>query len=361
MSSIDNNDAPRLQEAVARAFSDQQPLRVIGHASKARWLPPLSNAVQMLSVSEHVGVEQYAPDELVVTVRAGTPLAQLRAVLSAQRQMLAFDPPEFDQLGTVGGAIAAGIAGPARPWRGGVRDAVLGVELLNGMGERLHFGGQVMKNVAGYDLSRLQVGACGTLGVLLSVSLRLAPLPLVEATHRTSLATEDDAYAWLRRYALGTLPVTALSFEPSLPDAPCHVRLSGPAAVVAAAAADFGPRISDADLYWQSLRDQRHSFFATRASLWRVSLPLGATDLELPYPTLVEWGGALRWLQLPVDHDPQELLTRVQALGGHCRRYGSGQGIGPVVPAAGRALLQRLQTAFDSQHILNPGLDVHAN
>ena len=133
------------------------------------------------------------------------------------------------------------------------------------------------------------------------------------------------------------------------------------AAVVAAAGVGLGPRISDADLYWQSLRDQRHSFFAITAQLWRASLPLGAADLGLPYPTLVEWGGALRWLQLPVDHEPRELLARVQALGGHCRRYGPGQGLGPVVPAAARTVLQRLQTAFDSQHILNPGLDVHAN
>lgn len=360
----DNNDAPRLQEMVVQACAEQQPLRVVGQASKARWLPPMSDAAQMLSVSEHTGIDHYAPDELVVTVRAGTPLAQLRTVLAAQQQMLAFDPPEFDQLGTVGGAVATGLAGPARPWRGGVRDAVLGVELLNGMGERLNFGGQVMKNVAGYDLSRLQVGACGTLGVLLSVSLRLAPMPMVEATHRTSLACEADAYAWLRRFAVGSLPVTALSFEPSLPDAPCYVRLSGPAAVVAAASVDLGPRISDAEFYWHSLRDQKHEFFGRSEQaeqLWRVSLPFGAADLGLPYATLVEWGGALRWVQLPHEHDPRELLARVNTLGGHARRFGAGQGLGPIVPAAGQAVLQRLQTAFDSQHILNPGLDVHAN
>lgn len=365
----DNNDAPRLQETVAKAFAEQQPLRITGQASKARWLPTMSNQAHMLSVGEHVGIEHYAPDELVVTVRAGTPLAQLRAVLAAQQQMLAFDPPEFDQLGTVGGAVATGLSGPARPWRGGVRDSVLGVELLNGMGERLNFGGRVMKNVAGYDLSRLQVGACGTLGVLLSVSLRLVPMPIVEATHRTSLASESDAYAWLRRYALGALPVTGLSFEPSQPDAPCYVRLSGPAAVVAAASVDLGPRVSDANLYWQSLRDLRHSFFspndaptdASTDQLWRVSLPLGSPDLGLPYPNLVDWGGALRWVQLPAEHEPRELLARVQSLGGHARSFGSGQGLGPVVPTAGAAVLQRLQTAFDSQHILNPGLDVHAN
>ena len=278
MVSVDSNDAERLQEAVASAFASKQKLRVVGHASKARWLPPLSASTQILSLSEHVGVEQYAPDELVITVRAGTPLSQLRAVLAAQDQMLAFEPPEFDGLGTVGGAVASGIAGPGRPWRGAVRDAVLGVELLNGMGERLHFGGQVMKNVAGYDLSRLQVGACGTLGVLLSVSLRLAPTPMVEATHKTSLAGEADPYEWLRRHAVGQLPVTGMSFEPGEPEAPCYVRLSGPAAVVAAASTDLGPRISDADLHWQQLRDHQHRFFQAPAQLWRVSLPLGAPD-----------------------------------------------------------------------------------
>lgn len=357
----DNNDALRLQDVVSAACARQQPLRVVGQASKAQWLPPVNDNAQLLSVSEHVGIQHYAPDELVVTVRAGTPLAQLRTLLAAQQQMLAFDPPEFGQLGSVGGAVATGLAGPARPWRGGVRDAVLGVELLNGKGEQLNFGGQVMKNVAGYDLSRLQVGACGTLGVLLSVSLRLAPIPMVEATHRTALASTDDPYGWLRRFALGTLPVTALSFEPNLPDAPCYVRLSGPAAVVAAAGVDLGPRINDANLYWQSLRDQEHDFFATTDQLWRVSLPFGTADLGLPHPTLVEWGGALRWVQLPLEHNPQELLARVKKLGGHCRPFGSGQGLGPVVPAAGQATLQRLQAAFDPQHILNPGLDVYAN
>lgn len=361
MSAVDNNDAQRLQDTVRKAFADKQALRLVGHASKARWLPGLSKSAQMLSLSEHVGVEQYAPDELVVTVRAGTPLSQLRSILAAQHQMLAFDPPEFDRRGTVGGAVASGIAGPGRPWQGGARDAVLGVELINGMGERLQFGGQVMKNVAGYDLSRLQVGACGTLGVLLSVSLRLAPMPVVEATHKTFLADEDDPYAWLRRYAGGQLPVTALSFEPNEPGAPCFVRFSGPAAVVAAASAGMGARVSDADFHWRAMRDLLHPFFHTDAQLWRISLPLGAPDLGLPYPTLVDWGGLLRWIQLPEDRDPRELRARVQTLGGHCRRFDSGQGISPVIPSAGQALVRRLQEAFDSQRILNPGLEAHAD
>ncbi len=367
MSAANFDDSGRLQAAVQQAQGEKQPLRIMGQGSKARLLAPISGSGQLLSTTEHRGIETYAPDELVVTVRAGTPVAELNAMLAAHGQMLACDPPQDLATGSVGGAVAAGLAGPGQPWRGGVRDSVLGVSLLNGMGEIVNFGGQVMKNVAGYDVSRLQVGACGAFGVLLNVSLRVAPLPPVETSCEFELPLAG-AYQTLRELAVGILPVTALSYIPAQEQA--WVRFSGPPQVVADATQGFGVSMRDPEQRWQSLRDHTHPFFAEVVDesqaplcLWRVSLPLGAEDLALPHPTLVEWGGALRWLAISND-DPKALTRlqqRVQELGGHVRQFGGGVGVAPTVPASQQPLVKRLRQAFDPLALFNPGLVASAN
>ena len=210
-----------------------------------------------LSVAGHTGVIAHRPNELVLTARAGTPLAHIERLLDSHRQMLPFDPPQFGGQGTFGGAIATGLTGPARPWRGGARDSVLGVEIVNGMGERLRFGGSVIKNVAGYDVSRLLTGAFGTLGVILSASVRLLPKPEAEQT----LVRECDAARagrWLRAWSRWPLPITATCFESGL----LRVRVSGARTAIADAATELGMPMRDPDpTFWQRVRDHDHPWF----------------------------------------------------------------------------------------------------
>ena len=264
---VESDRTAELTERVRDARARQVKLAVFGSRSKS-WC--LANAEgELLAVNGHCGVIEYRPEELVVTVRAGTPLADVVELLAEHGQYLPFEPPLVGGGGTVGGAVAAGLAGPGRPWRGSVRDAVLGVEMLNGLGERLVFGGQVMKNVAGYDLSRLQAGACGTLGVLLSVSLRLLPLPEVEET-RVLRCTGEEAQQLVRGWARSSLPVTAT----------CHlagrlnVRISGADSPVQTAAASLGGE-RGGDALWKELRDRALPCFERRPgrTLWESPAP----------------------------------------------------------------------------------------
>ncbi|MDE0365615.1 MAG: glycolate oxidase subunit GlcE [Gammaproteobacteria bacterium] len=338
-----------LTERIRDARARQVKLAVFGSRSKS-WC--LANAEgELLAVTGHSGVIEYRPEELVVTVRAGTPLADLVELLAEHGQYLPFEPPRVGGGGTVGGAVAAGLAGPGRPWRGSVRDAVLGVEMLNGLGERLVFGGQVMKNVAGYDLSRLQAGACGTLGVLLSVSLRLLPLPEVEET-RVLRCTGEEAQKLVRGWSRSSLPVTAT----------CHfagrlnVRISGADSPVRTAAASLGGE-RGGDALWKELRDRALPCFERRPgrTLWEIACPPAAPlppadtggDVGDGEECVVEWAGARRWW---ATHRP----------GGEVQAYAAGIDAralpayaGPVLDGAVSA---RLKRAFDPDNVLNPGI-----
>jgi len=332
-----------LIERVLQAIATRTPLCIRGGGSKTFYGRACTG--EALDVSGHRGIVAYEPTELVITARAGTPLAEIEAALAANNQMLPFEPPHFSPTATLGGMVAAGLSGPRRPWGGSVRDAVLGVKLLNGRGEVLRLGGQVMKNVAGYDVSRLMVGALGTLGVLLEVSIKVLPRPACERT----LRFDADA-----RPLPPELPISAsLLFEGKR-----YLRLSASSRCVEMAAELLGGEALnpvDPEI-WTSVREQTHPFFAGQAPLWRISLPAAAPDLDIPGPSLIEWGGAQRWLA--TDMPANRLRQRVAAHGGHATLFRGHHGAGEIfqpLPPAMLALHQRIKLALDPHGLFNPG------
>lgn len=311
---------------------------------------------EVLNVGAHAGVVSYEPTELVVTVRGGTPLAELESVLAAQNQFLAFEPPRFGRTATVAGCVAAGLSGPRRATAGAVRDFMLGVKIIDGRGEVLSFGGQVMKNVAGYDVSRLIAGSLGTLGVILEVSLKVLPRPVAEATLRFAMA-EADAIGRVNDWGGQPLPVSASAWA----DGVLTLRLSGAEAAVQAACARLGGERVDAVVaaaFWDGLREQQADFFAavTEMPLWRLSLPSSAVPLKLGGAQLIEWGGAQRWLRS--DAGAERIRERTAALGGHATLFRGGERTAEVftpLPAPLLTIHCRLKAAFDPAGILNPG------
>jgi glycolate oxidase FAD binding subunit len=334
-----------LIERVRQAIVERTPQNIQAGGSKAFYGRTCRGEV--LNVAGHSSDIRYEPSELVLTARSGTPLAEIEERLAANNQMLPFEPPRYSPHTTLGGLVAAGLSGPRRPWGGSVRDAVLGVKLLNGRGEVLRLGGQVMKNVAGYDLSRLMVGALGTLGVLLEVSVKVLPRPAEECT----LVFELDATAAAARLAewgRRPLPLSATLYHAGR----LHLRLSGSAQGVQAARTVLGGE-AGAPTIWNEVRDQTLAFFQTEAPLWRVSLP--ATAQALDGEGLSEWGGALRWIT--ADAPGETVRRQAQALGGHAtlfRNHDGGTVFQPLSPAL-LALHQRLKLAFDPHGLFNPG------
>jgi glycolate oxidase FAD binding subunit len=302
------------------------------------------------------GIENHEPSELVLTARAGTPLAQVEAELASRRQMLAFEPPHFGQGATLGGCVAAGLAGPRRAssgygW-GAVRDAVLGARLLDGRGRVLKFGGTVIKNVAGYDVSRLLAGSLGTLGVIVDVSLKVLPMPASEMTLSFQM-DEGRALQQLNAWKGQPLPLSASCWHAGQ----LCIRLSGAAPAVEAAAGALGGARETADSagFWRGVREQQHAFFAGAMPLWRVSVPASAAPLALPGAQLIEWGGALRWIR---SQDSADVLrARSRELGGHATLFRGAhrqEVFTPLSPAL-HAIHRRLKQQFDPAGIFNPG------
>jgi glycolate oxidase FAD binding subunit len=353
-------DAPLLQliERVQAARAAKTPLEIRGGGTKAFYgEAPRGEPLDLRGLN---GISSYEPSELVVTARAGTPLAELEAVLAEKGQCLPFEPPRFDAGGTVGGMVAAGLAGPARASVGSVRDYVLGATLLNGRAECLSFGGQVMKNVAGYDVSRLLVGSMGLLGVILEVSLKVLPLPPATATLRFEL-DEATALRQLNQWAGRPLPLSASAWWNGM----LVLRVAGAAAAIKAARAALGGELVDPDLaagFWQGLRDHRDEFFdaahkavAAGATLWRLSLPQTAPVLNTPGERLVEWGGAQRWV---VTTAPAALLREAAArAGGHAVAFRGDKsaGVFAPLPAVQARVHRQMKDAFDPERIFNPG------
>jgi glycolate oxidase FAD binding subunit len=360
---VERDCANVLQEAVATAYARGEALCIAGSGSKAFLSAgadqgPMAFAGRLVSTVEHTGIIAYRPEELVITARAGTPLKRIEQVLAEAGQYLPFEPPRFRGGGTLGGAVAAGLSGPGRPWRGAVRDAVLGVELINGLGERLRFGGQVMKNVAGYDLSRLQAGAFGTLGLLLSVSVKVLPRPAAERT-LCFVLDAPTALARCRSWARTAYPITATCHH----DGVLRIRLSGAEAAIAWAAAELGGDADTASDFWPALRDHRLEFFRSAAPLWRASLPPAASA---PLgQCLVNWGGAERWWRAR-DDDAEErsFVADARAAGGSARRFDGRFGALGADTLPGEHA-RRLKAAFDPRNVLNPhlwnGSDIHAH
>jgi len=340
-----------LRERIAAAAESGTPLAIAGSGSKAFY--GREPAGETLEVSGHRGIVNYDPTELMLTARAGTPLAELEAALDAEGQMLAFEPPHFAGAGTLGGAVAAGLSGPRRPFTGAVRDMMLGTRIINGRAEVMRFGGEVMKNVAGYDVSRLMAGALGTLGVILEVSLKVLPRPAAAHTVVLDIPmaevfrhTED----WLRR----GMPVSATAHDGER----LHLRLSGAhSAVEDATRALGGERMDDAPGFWRSVRDQAHPFFAAEGPpLWRLALPPGAGMPALDGAWFSEWAGRQLWLRSDVDADVVRRETG--RLGGHAALFRGGERAGevfqPLEPVKLR-MHRELKRAFDPAGILNPG------
>ena len=382
-----------LIDRVRAARADKTALNIIGGSTKAFYGEAPRG--EPLDVRPLAGISSYEPSELVVTVRAGTPLTELEAALAEQGQCLPFEPPRFAATGTnqgtaprggmnegtaprggtVGGMVAAGLAGPARAAVGGVRDYLLGATLLNGKAEVLSFGGQVMKNVAGYDVSRLLAGSMGLLGVICEVSLKVLPLPVATATLRFELG-EAAALKQLNTWGGQPLPVNASAWW----DGALVLRLSGAAAAVQSALHQLGGERVDpaqAAAFWTGLRDQTDEFFvgaeravAGGATLWRLSVASTAPPLALSGEQMVEWGGAQRWV---VTSAPAATLREAAAnAGGHATAFrgvkASGAQSGGTQASGAQAtsvlaplsaplarIHREMKTAFDPDRIFNPG------
>jgi glycolate oxidase FAD binding subunit len=343
--------AAQFAERIRAADGGERALRLRGGGSKDFYGGALVGEV--LDTREHRGIVAYEPTELVITARCGTPLAEIEAALAAQGQCLPFEPPHFGAAAssaTVGGVVAAGLSGPRRAAVGAVRDFVLGVQLLDGVARRLTFGGQVMKNVAGYDVSRLMAGSLGTLGLILEVSLKVLPRPVAEATLRFDLP-QAQAIEAMNAWAGQPLPISATCWQ----DGVLTVRLSGARAAVAAACRKLGGDLVDEGAaFWEALRQQRLDFFASGEILQRLALPSVAPPLDLPGAQLIEWGGSQRWWR----GDAAAARQAASRAGGHATSFRGGDksaGVFQPLPAPLMQIHRRLKAAFDPRGVFNPG------
>jgi len=352
-----------LIDRVRAAAAQATPLQIHGGRSKGHLASPASPG-EPLDTRGWAGVTSYEPSELVVTARAGTPLAELEAALAEQNQCLPFEPPHFGPGATVGGMVAAGLSGPARASVGAVRDYMLGVSIINGRGEPLTFGGQVMKNVAGYDVSRLMAGSWGTLGVITDVSLKVLPLAPAETT-LVFEGSQAEALDRLNAWGGQPLPLNASCWVEDEGSGRLYVRLRGAVAAIEAACRSMGgERKTHAEVAgdWQACREQHLPWFAQRVpqqGLWRLSVPSTTGAIILRGEQLIEWGGAQRWLKVDADSAMAHNIRRTAAsVGGHATLFrGGDKHLGvfqPLAPAVAR-IHQRLKAAFDPSHIFNQG------
>jgi len=340
----------QLQQQVVAASQKGTPLQIQGGGSKD-FLGHISEATP-LAVSGHQGIVSYDPVELVITARAGTPLRELEQTLADAGQILPFEPPHFGPNATLGGTIAGGLSGPARPFGGSARDYVLGVKLINGRGEILNFGGQVMKNVAGYDCSRLMAGAMGTLGVLLEISLKVLPKQAAETT-LIQQSPFAQALDMMNRWSGKSLPLSAACYDGDH----LYLRLSGAKTSVESARQLIGGEPHhDSDTFWQSVKEHQHPFFQSDLPLWRLSLPAETAPIDLSGGWFIDWCGAQRWLLS--EAEPELVREKASAAGGHATLFHRGAVATEIFqrPASGvMQLHRRLKQAFDPAGILNPG------
>lgn len=340
------------QEILARvleAIDSGRALRIVGGDSKA-FYGGTCLAEQELNLAGHSGVIDYEPSELVITARAGSRLRDISRLLAEHGQMLAFEPPSFGDRASLGGTMACGFSGPGRLFAGAARDYMLGCKIVNGHGEILNFGGRVIKNVAGFDVSRLMVGALGSLGVLLELSIRVHPLPAATLTLTHEMAAEP---ALNRMTALPgkAWPLSALAYDGER----LRVRLSGAEAAIAAAKLELGGDIDKSgDKFWLDLNEQQLPFFHQPGDLWRISVAAATPPLNLPGAWLLDWGGALRWLKTESKAD--EIHSAARSAGGYavCFR-GRDKSQWLQLDTGLLNLQQRVRTAFDPHKLFNPG------
>ncbi|PHS71131.1 MAG: glycolate oxidase subunit GlcE [Methylophaga sp.] len=348
MLNLDNSK--QLALIVNDAIKNKQPLKIFGGNSKSFYGPKSKG--EPVCVAEHCGVINYQPEELVLTVRAGTTLSEIESILAEQNQKLIFEPPHFGAKATIGGAISSDINGPSSPWFGSVRDAVLGVKIINGQGEILHFGGEVMKNVAGYDVSRLMVGSMGTLGLLLEISLRILPLEKKTITFLLE-TTEEEAIQRCSQLNRQHLPLSAMVYYNNL----LYIRLSGNIASVNSAYKTLGGELLTDNNFWYSIREHTHPFFYQTGTLWRISVPPATPPInDLDGHWLIDWGGAQRWFIS--DMAAEVVYAKVADVHGHATIYRNIDSIGDVfhpLTTSQRHLHKMVKQAFDPHRIFNPG------
>ncbi len=361
------SDIAGFAERIRAAASAGTPLRLRGGGTKDFYGGALEGDV--LDLGGYAGIVDYDPTELVVTARCGTPLADLKSELADKGQWLAFEPPHFGAStgvggtgATVGGTVAAGLSGPRRSSAGALRDFILGAKVMDGRGTVLDFGGRVMKNVAGYDASRMMAGALGTLGIVLEVSIKTLPRPPAEATLRFEMP-EDRALEALNRWGAQPLPVSASVWHADV----LTLRLSGAVAAVRAAREKLGGGLVDepqAADFWNGIREQTDPFFAGDAPLWRLSLPSVAPPVGLPGDAesekrirhLIEWGGGLRWMRTTADAATMRAVAA--RVGGHATLFRGGdrsEGVFHPLPETMLRLHRNLKKQFDPAGILNRG------
>lgn len=340
----------QLQEAVSSARKESKKLQIVGGNSKAFYGRTPSG--ETLDVSKHSGIISYEPTELFITARGGTPLKDIEAALNENNQMLPFEPPHFGEHATLGGTIACNLSGPRRPYAGAARDHILGIKLLNGKGEILSFGGEVMKNVAGYDVSRLMSGALGTLGILLEISLKVLPRPEQEYT----LAKEVDekmALDAMTRWSRKPIPMSAALYDGNR----LYLRLCGtPRSVEAAIKKIGGEEISSGADFWQRVNEHQHAFFDSTYPLWRLSLAPYTPLIDIDGKWILDWGGAQRWLLS--DAPASAIRAAAEHAGGHATLFRGGDHDGNVFQPLAPKLMQlhhNLKQAFDPHGIFNPG------
>lgn len=363
-----------LIDQIQAAIVAKAPLRIRGGGSKDFYGEPFDAGMPLLNTRSHNGIVSYEPSELVITAKAGTPLRELESALAEKNQCLAFEPPRFNESSTVGGMVAAGLAGPARACVGGVRDYVLGAHLVNGKGELLEFGGQVMKNVAGYDVSRALAGSMGTLGLIAQVSLKVLPVAVAEATLCFAM---DEATAIRRcnEWAGEPLPLNASSWVIDQGTPTLYLRLRGAVAAVESACQRLakeagGVRVdspqTNAD--WSAARDLQLPWFkagfARGDDLWRIGVPQTTAPLGLG-DTMIDWLGGQRWLFTPASErvrTAQRIRAAVQAVGGNTTLFIASHA--DSMPANGRFDAQneplktihyKLKAEFDPAGIFNSG------
>jgi len=337
-----------LTERVREATASRTALRIVGGDTKRFLGREVQGAA--LDVAGHSGILSYDPAELVLTARAGTRLLEVQAELGSHGQRLPFEPPSFGVAATVGGMVACGLSGPARASSGPLRDCVLGARVLTGDGRVLRFGGEVMKNVAGYDVARTMAGAFGTLGVLLDVSLKVLPCP--PATRTLALPLDPPrALAELERLAGTALPLTASCWI----DGRLSLRFEGSEGTLDDVQRRVGGSVvADANGFWQSIREHTHPFFAAQEPLWRLHVPAAVPPLPLPGEPLIEWNGLQRWYRL----DAGTVFDVAARAGGYAtlfRRVGAGEAVFARPAAALLRLHAALKKSFDPAGILNPG------
>ena len=336
--------------SIQQANTSQQALQIQGGGSKRFYGNQISATA--LDVSANTGIVEYEPSELYITARNGTLLTDIEATLEDNHQILPFEPPHFSSQATLGGTIACGLSGPRRPHASSLRDCVLGTHIVNGKGEHLEFGGKVMKNVAGYDASRLMCGAFGTLGVLTQISIRVSPKPHTEITLAIE-TNQSEALNKMNAWTQTQLPISATYFN----DGVLYIRVAGLEKTTKKMQQEIGGEtLPDSEAFWMAIKDHQTNFFQTKIPLWRVIVPNNTPTLSINGDSCLEWNGGLRWIKS--NDAAQHIEKQCQAARGHATLFKAESkpidclaNINPNL----KKLHLNLKSAFDPNQILNPG------